>query len=369
MYSTTVFTREAVSVISSHPFDAKPLFLYLAYQGVHAPAQVPSSYVDPYRSTITDPKRQTFAGMLSCVDEGINNVTDALQAAGAFSNTLIVFTADNGGPTTTGDGVGARNWPLRGGKHSIWEGGTRATAFISGTDALNEALRSGFATSTFDGLMHGADWLPTIGTVAGFANNGTLPLDGVSQWAGILGGKRARSTIVIGNSTNECSWSKDDPRYHRHASLTRDGADLPAGVWKGSKVGCGFAIKDYSDNLHHWKLIKGYGGGPDTWCNSSQGGAICSEPSQSHENQPSEPTSPPPEPVSACPKGWCLYDTKSDPYEEHEISSDNAAVVSKMQADLARILTSYHQYTADTSCPPVAYGSDPVVGKTWEPWC
>ena len=51
----------------------------------------------------------------------------------------IVFTADNGGPTTTGDGVGARNWPLRGGKHSVWEGGTRVTGIISGHGAAASA--------------------------------------------------------------------------------------------------------------------------------------------------------------------------------------------------------------------------------------
>jgi arylsulfatase A-like enzyme len=135
-YSTTVFTTEAVRVVNEHPFTKKPLFLYLAYQGVHAPAEVPQSYVTPYNDLIADEKRRVFAGMLSAVDEGIGNVTKALQARGAFDNTLFVFTADNGGPTTTGDGVGARNWPLKGGKHSIWEGGVKATAFISGTHAL-----------------------------------------------------------------------------------------------------------------------------------------------------------------------------------------------------------------------------------------
>ena len=38
-----------------------------------------------------------------------------------------------------------------------------------------------------------------------------------------------------------------------------------------------------SDADHHWKLIKGYGGGPDTWCNSSARGAVCGTPSSYEE--------------------------------------------------------------------------------------
>ena len=88
-YSTTVFTREAVRVVSEHD-TSQPLFLYLAYQGVHAPAQVPDRYAD---NKIKDPKRRTFAGMLSAVDEGIGNVTGALQARGMLEKTLVRCTA------------------------------------------------------------------------------------------------------------------------------------------------------------------------------------------------------------------------------------------------------------------------------------
>ena len=142
----------------SHNTD-QPLFLYLAFQAVHSPAQVPGtdvlhcvlmsqwvitttdSYVEPYKSRIKDPVRQVFAGMLSAADEGIGNVTRALDTRGILDNTIVVVTTgnfilftlvlctcsngdeDNGGPTETRDGCGARNWPLRGGKHSVWEGG------------------------------------------------------------------------------------------------------------------------------------------------------------------------------------------------------------------------------------------------------
>ena len=93
-YSTTVFTEEAVRIVGEHDPSKQPLFLYLAYQGVHAPALVPAHYADAYNKTIPDRKRRTFAGMLSAVDEGIGNVTAALKAKGMLDNTLIVFTSE-----------------------------------------------------------------------------------------------------------------------------------------------------------------------------------------------------------------------------------------------------------------------------------
>ena len=124
-----MFTERAVNVINQHDTEAdKPLFLYLAYQAVHSPDEVPDSYVEPYKKTIPgDSKRQTFAGMLSCMDEGVGNVTAALRAKGMLDNTIIILQADNGGPIAgssrchiCGDNTGTSNYPLRAGKHSLW---------------------------------------------------------------------------------------------------------------------------------------------------------------------------------------------------------------------------------------------------------
>ena len=92
-YSTIVFATEATKVVQAHD-TSKMLFLYLAFQGVHSPAEVPASYEDAYVGKIADGKRRRFAGMLSCVDEGIGNVTAALDARGMLQDTLVVFTAD-----------------------------------------------------------------------------------------------------------------------------------------------------------------------------------------------------------------------------------------------------------------------------------
>ena len=80
--------------ISKHN-PATPLFLYLAFQAVHSPDQVPQRYIDPYNATIPDLKRRTFAGMLSCLDEAVGNVTAAIAAAGMEQDTLVVFVADS----------------------------------------------------------------------------------------------------------------------------------------------------------------------------------------------------------------------------------------------------------------------------------
>lgn len=148
-YSTPLFSQRAVEIVKNHSTNPdtkdEPLFLYLAYQSVHSsnngssPGECPAEWVDPYNDIINNTKRRTFAGMITCMDQGIGNLTAELEKYGFLDddgNTIIIMSADNGGPTTTGDGIGSSNYPLRGGKHSIWEGGTRVTAWIWATPDL-----------------------------------------------------------------------------------------------------------------------------------------------------------------------------------------------------------------------------------------
>ena len=84
-YSTHIFTQRAEVIIAAHdPEDT--LFLYLPYQAVHVPKQVPASYKQPYN--FTDPDRNAFAGMLSALDEGIGNVTKALVKKGEHAYSI-----------------------------------------------------------------------------------------------------------------------------------------------------------------------------------------------------------------------------------------------------------------------------------------
>ena len=81
-------------------------------------------------------------------------LTDAL-----FSLHAPQVTTDNGGALEECKPNGASNYPLRGGKCSVWEGGTRGTALIYGP-----GLPAGLH---WPGLFHGADWLPTLLCAAG----------------------------------------------------------------------------------------------------------------------------------------------------------------------------------------------------------
>jgi hypothetical protein len=56
-------------------------------------------------------------------------------------------------------------------------------------------------------------------------------------------------------------------------------------------------------------------------------------------------------------------------FEHQEVSAANPDIVKKMSAQMDQALQTYTEYQEDKSCPKVAYANDPVVGKTWQPWC
>lgn len=165
-YSTHLVTREAVRLIQAQPKD-KPLYLYMPYNAVHGPLQVPDSYLQPY-AALTGARKQ-LAGMLACLDEAIGQVVDALEKSGLRENTLIVFSSDNGGPPP------GKNTPLRDFKGSLFEGGTRAAAFANWPGKIPSGQR-------IQEPMHIVDWFPTLVKLAGGNLEQKLPLDGLDVW-------------------------------------------------------------------------------------------------------------------------------------------------------------------------------------------
>ena len=110
------------------------------------------------------------------LDESVGRVVAALQTAGMLENSIIVFTTDNGGPAAGFDINHASNWPLRGAKETLWEGGTRTPAFITAPSLLSPRVEQG--------LVHVTDWFPSLLSAAGAGPpSDTADMDGVDQWA------------------------------------------------------------------------------------------------------------------------------------------------------------------------------------------
>eukprot|EP00118_Oscarella_pearsei_P018833 m.195823 g.195823 ORF g.195823 m.195823 type:complete len:516 (+) comp39521_c1_seq2:37-1584(+) len=197
-YNTELFTSKAVDIITAHN-SSTPLFLYLAHTAVHSanpsdPLQAPQHLVDRFQN-IKDPSRRIFAAMATSLDESVANVTDALNRTGLWNDSIVIFTTDNGGPDQVDRNV-ACNWPLKGGKYTLWEGGVRGAACI------NSPLIEKPNRVSMD-MMHVTDWLPTLVHVAGGNATKMAPdgktLDGVNMWNSISEGVASPRTEILLN--------------------------------------------------------------------------------------------------------------------------------------------------------------------------
>ncbi|CAL1539631.1 unnamed protein product [Lymnaea stagnalis] len=170
-YSTEQFATRVEEIIFNHNTDT-PLYVYLPFQSVHTPLQVPEKYLALYPN-ITNTKRRALSAMVTAMDDAVGRVVTALKKRHLYENTLIFFTSDNGGSTPNG----GNNYPLRGGKATIFEGGTRVPAFLHGSILKNSG-------SVYNGMIHAVDWFATLLRAVNI-NYDDPDQDGVNQWEAI----------------------------------------------------------------------------------------------------------------------------------------------------------------------------------------
>jgi arylsulfatase A-like enzyme len=198
-YTTTLLGNDAVRLIEGH--DTKtPLYLYLAFNAPHTPYQAPKEYVDRF-SSIADPTRRTYAGMIAALDEQVGRVVAALEKKGMRKDTLIVFHSDNGGTRNAMfAGVMADmskikipcdNGLYKDGKGTLYEGGTRVAAFANWPGRVEPGV--------VDGLIHAVDLFPTLAALAGASTAKSKPLDGVNVWDVVSKGAPSPRTEIVYN--------------------------------------------------------------------------------------------------------------------------------------------------------------------------
>ncbi|XP_070556162.1 arylsulfatase B-like [Ptychodera flava] len=311
-YSTDIFTNKAIHYLATHN-KSKPFYLYLPYQSVHGPIAVPKKYYDMY-PFIHDQSRRIKSGMVTAMDDTVKALIQALQDFGYWDNTLFIFTTDNGGPSKPQNG--GNNWPLRGTKATLWEGGTRGVAFIYGSILQ----KTGYVNNE---MIHVVDWYPTLLELVGGKPDSDM--DGINVW----------NTLV-----------KGDPSPRKEFVYNIDEVE-PSGA----------AIR-----MGDYKLILGYAGAHGGWIPPPSVNGLWQEivPMDDYEVQPgvcADPTN-----------STYLFNLKDDPTEHFNLADKMPEKVQEMTARLEELKK---KLVPAIQVPKEPKKADPrKFGGVWSPgWC
>ena len=147
-YLNERLTTEAEKFLDHAAKQDRPFLLYFAHYAVHIPLQARPEVVKKYEAKaakldkngpefITDHGRQVrqiqdhavYAAMVESLDDSVGRVMKKLKELNLETNTIVIYTSDNGG-LSTAEGMPTSNLPLRGGKGWGFEGGVRETLII-----------------------------------------------------------------------------------------------------------------------------------------------------------------------------------------------------------------------------------------------
>ncbi|MGC9344487.1 MAG: sulfatase-like hydrolase/transferase [Bacteroidales bacterium] len=167
-YNTDVFTDVAIDYMDNQIDRDKPFYVQLHYHAVHDSLEpkAPDLYFN--RFDAESYHLNNFYAHIYGVDYNINRIVEFLKSTGAYENTLIFFTSDNGamcmGPYDghkTGSPLPA-NAPFSGHKGTYYEGGIRVPMFVHWPEGIKQ-------TGVSHQLISTMDIIPTAIDVAGGA--------------------------------------------------------------------------------------------------------------------------------------------------------------------------------------------------------
>lgn len=174
-YSTDIILDKSLQYIDKH--KEEPFFLMVSFNAVHLfTHQIPDEdlklmgidkvpdwdpatgdwdeYLEWYVNTVrpnTPEGRQRYLYHLNKLDAAVGALTNKLKKEKLDENTIVLFISDNGGSPRTY----AENFPLKGNKYILEEGGIRVPFVISWPGHLPEG-------KIYDKTVSGMDIFPTI---------------------------------------------------------------------------------------------------------------------------------------------------------------------------------------------------------------
>ncbi len=205
-------TERANQFMEANVRAGNPFFLQVSHYAVHADTQTTAT---AWEDTHNHPKgkrhdRPEFAAMTADLDTGLGLLLDKIEALGVEDSTYVFYLADNGAvpwvppdkpkhfahPTMIGDV--SNNFPLRGGKWTLFEGGIRVPWIVAGPGVAED--------SWSDTPVVGWDLLPTIADLAGYDDPMPDDLDGASL-----------RSILSGDQTTQIDRPSPGLVFHRYS--------------------------------------------------------------------------------------------------------------------------------------------------------
>jgi len=159
---TTRYTERAVDFITNN--KDRPFFLYLPHSMPHVPLGVSNKFRNKSEQGM-------YGDVIMEIDWSVGEILNALSDNDLDDNTVVIFTSDNGPWLNYGNHAGSA-FPLREGKGTMWEGGSRVPCIIRWPGRIT-------AGSVSHQLAATIDILPTIASITGAALP-ARPIDGVS---------------------------------------------------------------------------------------------------------------------------------------------------------------------------------------------
>lgn len=221
-------SAEAARYIREH--KDRPFYVnYWAYS-VHSPWNARADYLEHFRSRVDEKNPQhnpLYAAMVKSLDDAVGRLLAAIDEAGIADRTIVVFFGDNGGfsyPPKKTDPAGfeevpaTSNLPLRSGKASLYEGGTREPGIVVWPGKIPAGTAS-------DALLSTVDFYPTLLAMCGLQPQAGLELDGVDQTPMLLGRGAVRDSVF-------CHFPHGTPNAARHVPGSLPGTYVRRGDWK-----------------------------------------------------------------------------------------------------------------------------------------
>ncbi len=185
--TTDRIADDAVAFINAQ--RDRPFFAYLPFLAVHTPIGARADLVAKYeKKKLSAPpdawgrererdvrlvqNHAPYAAMLEQLDTALGRVFASLDKNGLTDRTIVVFTSDNGGLSTS-EGHPTSNLPLRGGKGWPYEGGTRVAWIVSAPGITKPG-------TTCDTPVISTDHFATLLELSGLPALPTQHRDGVS---------------------------------------------------------------------------------------------------------------------------------------------------------------------------------------------